>query len=54
VAPHLVDSKFFLEIDTYRGIVAEAMFQCIGRPVFFDELVLMLADSIRIRNVSSV
>jgi hypothetical protein len=35
VAPHSVDSEFPPLIDEYRGIVEEAVFDCLGRPSFF-------------------
>jgi hypothetical protein len=47
--PMALDSEghgFRPEIDTYRSIVEEAVFQCIGRPVFFDEAVEMVLGGV--------
>jgi hypothetical protein len=38
VAPHSVDSEF-PQIEKYRGIVEEVVFDCFGWPSFFGEVV---------------
>jgi hypothetical protein len=39
VAPHSEGCEFPLQIDKYRDVVEEAVFQCVGKPVFCDEAV---------------
>jgi hypothetical protein len=39
VAPHSVDSEFLPAFDKCRGIVEDAVFDRLGRPSFFDEVV---------------
>jgi hypothetical protein len=48
VAPHS-ESLGFLQIDQCRGIVEEAVFKSIGRPIFFDEAVGVLMGRIKAR-----
>jgi hypothetical protein len=39
VAPYSEGGEFPQGIEKYRGIVEEAVFDCLGRPSFFDETV---------------
>jgi hypothetical protein len=49
LAPHHEGWEFPPEIDKYHGIVAEVVFQCLGKPVFFDQAVEMAVGRVAAR-----
>jgi|SRR5580704_6370186 hypothetical protein len=50
-APHSVDPEFLSLMERHQGIVEQELFDCLGRPVFFEKAVKLVlarvADRIR-------
>jgi len=49
VAPHSEGWEFPRQIEKYRGIVEEAVFDRLGRPTLFDELVEVVMGRMKAR-----